>query len=381
MKAIKFMLSACVAAVALTSCEKEDIVVPQTNTDMKSIEISLANAKFTATRGAAGDKIENNQAVQVNDFKVFLVDNANNEYHGKTADGNTAAQTYWTDEDLATGAVDAEFHYVDNGCVKVVAVANLGQDMTYAEFLQLPNLGIDDEQDQDDLSLYAEAVLVSAGTHEHGNTLNNLYTAELTLKPRISRFEVDGFRVIFNETPKYNEIKVTDLLFDNYASATSLITGVEGNTIEKRITDYAVQSTVYNWFNDANQTAGWWWDHFDTPLTITPDAPAADVASPLAYHMFSGTTTPNLVIKLVVDGQPAYVYSKGFYSAEKLTDGQPTLITEFEEGKIYRMSAAGEVAGDGSIPIPEDVIDPMDRCLAITVDVVDWVVELIYPQF
>ena len=82
-----------------------------------------------------------------------------------------------------------------------------------------------------------------------------------------------------------------------------------------------------------------------------------------------------MVIKLLADGQPAYLYSKGFYK----TDG--TEVTEFEEGKIYRMSAKGEVEMDGSIPIDEDDIDPMDRCLEITVDVVDWAVELVYPEF
>ena len=56
-------------------------------------------------------------------------------------------------------------------------------------------------------------------------------------------------------------------------------------------------------------------------------------------------------------------------------------MTQFEEGKIYRMSARGEVENDGSIPIDEDDIDPMDRCLEITVDVVDWAVELVYPEF
>ena len=45
------------------------------------------------------------------------------------------------------------------------------------------------------------------------------------------------------------------------------------------------------------------------------------------------------------------------------------------------MSAAGEVLSDGSIPIDEDDIDPMDRCLEISVDVVDWVVELVFPEF
>ena len=87
------------------------------------------------------------------------------------------------------------------------------------------------------------------------------------------------------------------------------------------------------------------------------------------------------VITLLVDGLPAYLYSKGLYSSEKLSGGSPAPITSFEEGKIYRMSAKGEVEKDGSIPIDEDDIDPMDRCLEITVDVVDWAIELVYPEF
>ena len=388
MKAFKFMLSACVAAVALTSCEKEDIVPQVQDTRMKSVEISLENVKFSGTRGAAGDKINKGDAVVVNDFKVFLTDDAGNVYNAKVADGSADAQTYWTSEDLATGALDAEFHYVDHGCMKVVAVANLGKDMTYPEFLQMKNLNIDDEQDSKDLSLYAEANLTKTNEQEtHENTTFEVYKAELTLKPRISRFEVDGFRVKFNATPKYSSIQITDLLFQHYDSETSLHTGIEAGSHVKHILDLTEQSEVYNWFNNTTKAKGWYWDNFATPLEITPSTPAADVVdaagnnAPLAYHFFSGTTIPTFVIKLVVDGLPAYLYSKGLYSADNLTGGHPTAITEFEEGKIYRMSAQGEALGDGSIPVDEDDIDPMDRCLDITVDVVDWVVELVFPEF
>ena len=382
MKAIKFMLSACVAAVALTSCEKEDLVPQAQETRMKSVEISLENVKFNGSRGVAGDKIKAGDAVMVNDFKVFLTDDAGNAYAAKIADGSADAQTYWTSEDLASGAFNAEFHYVDHGCMKVVAVANLGKDMGYAEFLQMQNLQIDNEQNSKDLSLYAEAYLTNAGRQEtHANVAFEVYKADLTLKPRISRFEVDGFRVKFNATPKYTNIQVTDLLFQHYDSETSLQTGVEGGSHIKHIADLADQTEVYNWFNNTNKATGWYWDNFATPLEITPSAPAADTPEPLAYHFFSGTTVPTFVIKLVVDGLPAYLYSKGLYSSERNVNGTPAAITTFEEGKIYRMSGAGEVLGDGSIPVDEDDIDPMDRCLEISVDVVDWVVELVFPEF
>jgi hypothetical protein len=54
---------------------------------------------------------------------------------------------------------------------------------------------------------------------------------------------------------------------------------------------------------------------------------------------------------------------------------------DFKPGYVYRMSAAGEVEDDGSILIDEDDIDPMDRCIDITVSVHKWVVKLVTPEF
>ena len=381
------MLSACVAAVALTSCEKE-LVPQEQNTRLKSVEISLENAAFSATRGAAGDKITSGKAVVVNDLKFFLLDNTGKEYSSKVSDGSAAAQTYWTAEELASNTSRFQFHYVDHGCSKIVAVANLGSpNMTYEQFLANQTLSIDNEQDQTDLSLYAEAQLIRKGDAQHNNVntdgttyVSDVYEATLLLKPRIARFEVDGFRVSFNaENPKYESIKFTDMLFDHYATTTSMSTGVETESHRVLISDLNVQSTVYNWFNTEKETA-WYWDSFEAE--VTPTAPAASCGT-LAYHAFAGTIIPRLVIKLIVDGQPAYLYTKGFYSTTTLTDGKPTLITELQEGYIYRMSAAGatDAEKDGYIPVKEDDIDPMDRCLEITVEVMPWTVELVYPEF
>ena len=144
--------------------------------------------------------------------------------------------------------------------------------------------------------------------------------------------------------------------------------------------NFANQSAVYTWLDTPVEgDVPWYRDYFD--VTITPAAPTADIKdedgnnTPLAYHIFSSDLVPVMVIKLTADGQPAFLYSKGFYKDAE------TPVTTFEEGKIYRMSAKGEVEKDGSIPIDEDDIDPMDRCLEITVDVVDWAVELVYPEF
>ena len=385
MRVTNLMLSACIAALALVSCAKEDLSGSHSSR-MKSVEVSLENVVFSGTRGEAGTKINDGDAVVVNDIKIFLTDAAGNEYSAKTSNGSEEAQSYWSADQLTAGTpLSAQFHYVDPNCTKVVAVANLGSDLTFAEYKALANLQIGAQQNSGALALYAEEILVAKNeqhtdVNDDGTTyVSEVYEAALTLYPRISRFEVDGFVVEFNATPKFNTIQITDILFQNYYPETSLITGVESGELVNHIPDLANQSTVYNWFN-ATKDAAWYFDKFD--LTITPAAPKADTPKPLAYHMFSCNTTPVMVIKLLADGIPAYIYTKGFYSSTEVdADNKPLLIEEFKEGTIYRMSAAGEVSSNGSIPIPEDKIDPMDRCIEITVDVTKWVVELVYPEF
>ena len=375
MKLTKLMLSASVAALALVSCNKMDST-PEVAKRLKTVEVSIGN--IALTKALAGDKIENGDAVLVKDFQIFLTDAAGNSYEAKVADGSAAAQTYWSTVDLAAGAINAAFHYVDPNCTKVVAVANVGKQLTFAEYKSLAALEVGNQQDQKAIALYDEKNLVVANKQHtdaaaNGTTyVSDVYKADLVLTPRISRFEVDGFTVKFNAEPKYNEIKVTQLAIQNYYPATSLVTGAESGTLVNHVANLTNQADVYAWL-DATPAEVWYRDYFD--LTITPAAATKDTPKPLAYHVFSSDATPVMIIKLLADNQPAYLYSKGFYKA----DGTP--VTTFEEGKIYRMSAKGEVENDGSIPIDEDDIDPMDRCLEITVDVVDWAVELVYPEF
>lgn len=78
---------------------------------------------------------------------------------------------------------------------------------------------MEDQQDQKTLVLYDEKTLAPAGTQHNDAAADgtiyvaDVYKADLVLKPRVSRFEVDGFTVRFNETPKYNEIKISQIAF------------------------------------------------------------------------------------------------------------------------------------------------------------------------
>lgn len=390
MKLTNLILSASIAAMVLVSCNKQDTTPAPRPVTLKSVEVSLENVILTKSAYADADAVTPGQKITLNDFQIFLLDDTGKEYQGMLEDGATPAQSYW-DTSLPSSA---SFHYVDPNCNKVVAVANMGQKFdSYADLIDELNnnpLGIGGQQNPDALALYAEDTSFdAAGTHidlgkdENGNDVQyqqQVFKVELLLKPRISRFEVDGFSVIFQDpaNPKYNDIKITQLAIQNYSATTDLLTGEEGTALVAPIADFANQASVYTWLDGiSNPNSDWFRDAID--ITITPAAPVKDLPADgsLAYHVFSGDKVPVFVLKLVVDGQPAYLHTK------RIKDSSGNYITSFQEGYIYRMSGEGEAGPgtDGTIEIPEEKIDPMDRCLDITVDVMSWEVALVTPEF
>ena len=368
MKLSKLMLSAFVAAVALVSCNKEETTPIEKR--LKTVEISLENMMMTKSESAS---IADQTKVQVNNFKIFLTDDSKQTvYVGKDADGNEINPVF-SAEQLAT---KAEFHFVDPKCTKVIVVANYGNtDITLADLSK--KLDINLQQDETNLMLYAEQPLVDAN-RMHNDVLGDttyeapVYTANLTLVPRVARFEVNGFNVGFDENnPEYQNITFTQLAFQNYYPETTLNTGVETGDLVNHMANLLDQASTFGWLN-GTKADNWYWDSFEA--VCTPAQPVAEIED-LAYHMFANTTAPTLVLKLSADGQPAYLYSKKFVG----TDGKD--IAEFKEGHIYRMNATSTAGGDGDIPVNPDAIDPVDRCLEITVDVTPWTVVLVRPEF
>lgn len=379
MKTTKLMLSAFIAAVALVACNKEDHT--PVKTDVMSMTISLENAIMT--RGASTGDIVSGSQVQVNNLHIRLLDDHGNTYKAYVLNGDgtvTEADMYL---DFTSSAIPSkiEYHYVDPAVTKVVAYANLGANVNWDEYNG--DIVIEDEQNPDALALYGEdAQLTNAGekTHDNGD-VTVLYKAELTLCPRISRFELDGFRIAFtDEKPNYGTINISKVAFQNYYPASNVVTGVESGTLLNPITNLENDFLVFDWFNNTGATPGtdeWYWDNVNANLI--KDAPA--VQTNYSYHFFSCGEVPVMVIDIVADGRPAYLYTKSF--SVKDDNGNYVTLDKIEEGKVYRMNAASTADGndDGYVEIPEDLIDPANHCIDITVTVENWVVKLVQPNF
>lgn len=383
MKITKLMLSALVAAAALVACNKEDITPVQTG--VKSIEVKIGNKIMT--KSPAGTKISHGTPVKVNTLQIFLTDASySTDFTAGVKDNDGKdAQFFWSAAEIGEG-LSLNFHYVSHSCTKVVAVANAGEELKFddvfnADFETLPTIGL--QQDSQNLLLFADANLAKTDRVHEINTENEskyaeVYEASLVLTPTISRFEVDGFVMTFAEDTKIQTVKVTDIAFQDYypmlTAQKSPFMGVAYGTPVKPM-DVTDDADVYAWFNDAANT-GWFRDSFEA--TLTPADGTADVG-PYAYHFYAGDLVPDLVIKLMVDNVPAYLATDVFYAKNDANEYEA--LTALEAGKIYRMSAAGEVLGDGSIPFDEDDLNTVDRCLEITVDVIDWTVVLVTPDF
>lgn len=392
----KLMFAALAAAAVFTACNKENPTMEPSKT-LKSVEISLGNLIYT--KGDAIEKINANDPVKVNDIQVFLVKRDGSFFTGALeSDGKTPAQYEFSGENdlkkLETGE-SFKYHYVDTNVEKVVVVANVapkeGEEdnfnpANYAD-LQAMTLQIDDQQDPRELTLYGEGELKKKDTNhtddEDGNgnvQENQVYTSKVTLVPRVARIEVDGFRVLFNETPIYKSITFTQLAIVDYMPTTALCDGAESGTLVNPLATYYSGTTVsnetaiYNWFGNKPGTPVWTYDACS--LTCTPAAPAADFPTPKAYHIFACKKVPTFFIHLTADGVPAFLYTKSINIKDSTTP-----LTELKEGYIYRMGGKTVSEDDGAIEVPEDKIDPMDRCLEITVEVVPWQVVLVTPEF
>ena len=395
----KLMFAVLAAAAVFTACTKEDPTMDASKT-LKSVEISLDNLIYT--KGAAGDKIEAGDPVQVNDLQIFLVKSDGTFFTGaKQANGSDDAAYTFTGDAITNSYA---FHYVDTDVNKVVVVANMGEVEDFApvdyDDLHAKTLAIGTQQTATNLALYGEGDLELSGTHSDKDASNNfqdnqVYTSNVTIVPRVARIEVDGFRVIYpNDDPNtkdvvegsiYDEIIFTQLAMVNYMPSTLLWNGNEGegspvNPLAANYNGTTVsnETAIYNWLGTKpDGTPTWTYDACE--LKCTPTAPAKDFTAPRAYNIFAGNVVPTFFIHLTADGVPAFLYTKSI--KVKNENKQLVPLTAFEEGTIYRMSGATTSLSDGAIEIPEDKINPMDRCLEITVEVEPWQVVLVTPEF
>ncbi len=361
-----FALAAVAVSVTLVSCNKTQTVsLPGTP---KSVTIKLSNV-VPGTRSMGGEQIAAGTKVTLNDFQVFFTDGTT-LYLPKNIDNTDYAETYFD----GTGGVptEASFHFLPAQVTSVVVIGNIGSKITVENGvtalseLQNRELEIAGQQDIDNLTLYSgvqQLQLASDASHMDAHD-TPVYTADLTLAPRIARLFVKDFTYsVKSDASVYKTLEMLKMAINNYYGKTTL-GGSESELTSQEINT----STVWNWFSGFTDSAWNWDDLSSIKVTVTAaNTPVSVEAGGLYYHFFvddDKPQVPQLVLQCVSDDEPQYLATLNF----KDSDGEPIA---WENGYIYEMSFS----------FTDEQLSHPDKCVDITVNPVEWQVVTVTPEF
>ena len=363
---VKFLALAAVAAsMTLVGCNKT--LAPEEPGVPKSVTIKLANV-VPGTRSAGGEQIAEGTAVTLTSFQIFFSDGTN-LYTAKQADGTTDAVQYFSGADVA-GNLEGSYHFLPSAVNKVIVVGNYGSQITETTEAKLDlALSIADEQDIDNLTLYAESGLTPvadddndhSGNHDDGSA-SAVFEADLKVVPRIARIFITDFSYTYTtDGSAYKSLTLQKMALNNYYAANTLATQAVSDLQATAISD----ATAWDWLA-GHSTPSWDWDDLST-ITLTPTAAntAVTAESKHYYHFFVGSgAVPQLVLQCKsADDTPLYLATSGF----KVGGNDVT----WQNGYIYELSFAFD---------DEDLTSP-DKCVDITVTPHEWQVETITPEF
>lgn len=404
---MKKLFIAAMALATIVSCSKDDAGDAVLESSKKAISITIANA-VPATRavpskdavavGGAGtiQAQEGNQAAASTDELVVLFANKGGNVveaialkNGDVAtDGNVANDANAKPD--VKGKYTYTFHNVHESVTQVAVVRYAAYQITeesnpfvgknlsfFAEAAAVEDINVD----LDALELYGSSDITTDGatcnkTDEHtgATTQYKLYTAEVTVAPKLARVEIVGISCIDlgkatlsaaqgnNVTGGFDEINLKEFSFgangiytysfgtkaegsETVDYGTAELLGVYNKTSENGTVN---TRTATNWIAGSGQAIAW---------NIAPVAAT-----------FPTESSP---MKLTMDVK-AYDYTVSTPSRE-LHITNLTGATKFTAGNIYRFE----------IPFSESNLEDVneDICVEVTVTVTNWVVVEVRPEF
>ncbi len=397
MKLKSILLTALAASTALVACDKSESTDSAPVDKMpKSVTVTLPN--IAPQVRATGNAIADNSKVELNNFKVYFVKANGTAVTDEELkyDGNTQ-KTYFsnTDEDWATMSAASKvhtYHFLPYETAKVVVVGNIGGDVAYADLAaRIESVPNDTEAGHPAYPLYGEDDLtekIDDNADDKGH--QNVYTATVTLEPRVSRFEIYGFQYEAATAPNtnlYSSVKVEKIALNHFYTQYNF---VEKTPVEEgKVWDDPTKETAWTWIEGRDA----WCD----ALALTLNAGEAKfvngntIADPttekgnnatgiITYglaHISDKANNPELLVALhgtpkVAEGAPApaevpfYLHAK-FQNADTGTGNNGAFVS----GKIYRVFFKFD---DTDIKQPQ-------RCVELTVSVADWTVVSVTPEF
>lgn len=378
---------ALAASMTFVACDKNesDLSAPAENS-LKSVTLRLPNIKNAVKTRATGDAMAEGQ-IALNNFKVFFLDASGAEVTVPTNLGEnlTQPELYFDGADVAShvGTGNATtYHLLPAATAKVVVVGNCG-DVPYAELDQDTYTVLNDGDADVDADgnehpyypLYGESGLTpknGADDVQH----NNVYTATVNLEPRIARFEIFGFGYADATAEAFESVELNKIALSNYYTNYNLVSGAAKGTVVNCPTE---STAIWDWIQ-TTATAPWA-NVFAANFTIANNTRKFANGTTMEATYDIETQKGNGVENIITFGvMPAATAANNpelmlsFYGV-KGADKTPLYLRgtfnnskEFEAGKIYRVF------------FPIQNWDQPERCVELTVTVMDWSVEVITPD-
>lgn len=389
MKIRNLMLVALAASMTFVACSKDDGTTgaPE-DTQLKSVTVKLPNISKADTR-ATGDAIAANSKVSLKNYKVFFLDAAGKVQTVPPYD-DKPQQVYFSSDAADSWKVGElmTYHFLPAATAKVVVVGNMG-DVEYtavdgAEDTPLDVLN-DGGSDLDGSGhpyypLYGDSGLTLKDGEDDAHHAN-VYTASVTLAPRVARMEVYGFSYELDPDAEpgaqftFDKVELAKIALANYYTTYDFVS-MEPKGVA--VTAPASSAEMWDWI-DGQRTP---WANGFASFELTPDQKKFANGTEIVGDANNGegakgivtygltnvkdkVNNPELLLSFYgVKGgvkTPLYLHGK-FAGNDK---------DAFEAGKIYRVF----------FPIYDGLWDQPERCVELTVDVAQWVVVPVTPEF
>lgn len=371
MKLNKFFMLG-LAGLAFAACSNEEDVAAQKDTNVKSVTLSFENVQQAMTKAMEG-AVANGTKAKLNDFQVFFADAAGTFYTPKNAAGTADMETFYNANlTEASAPMTQTYHFLDPQVSQVYVIGNYGAKQTPANVEALKALNLDilstatpNEQDCDKLHMYGEDLSLEFWpTDEVGHT--NSYIAKVELAPRVSRIEIVGYEYALEADAterKFDEIGITQILFNGYYPTANLATGAVSGTKTGFVYDTNQDAlgliTKINEINTDNSWDAYYTDKFETAplLNETGSWAYAYSGDRPAYNFFPTTENNTQEIAFTMtqkEGETALPYAM-------ITN---KLVTTTDVAKVYQVKL---IFDDGDFY-------PLPICVKVEVTVKPWVV-------
>ncbi len=383
MKIRNLMLVALAASMTFVACSKDDGTtgVPE-DTQLKSVTVKLPNISKADTR-ATGDAIA--AKVSLKNYKVFFLDAAGKVQTVPSYD-NKPQQVYFSSDAADSWKVGKlmTYHFLPAATAKVVVVGNMGDvEYTAVDGAEDAPLDVLNDGGSDlDVSghpyypLYGDSGLTLKEGEDDAHHAN-VYTASVTLAPRVARFEIYGFQYTAADggvgNNAFEKVELDHIALSNYYTKYDFVSMNPSGTVTTAPSEAAL---VWDWINRVD--GGSWNNELTLELNageakfvngttiMDPDEDGEGATGIVTYgltNVTSATNNPELLL--------SFYGVKGSVKTPLYLRGKFTTSEPFAAGKIYRVLFPIE---DGSWEEPE-------RCVELTVDVAQWVVVPVIPEF